>query len=180
MQIAKILLAPVHLQKPEMEQLARQVSAEADAFASLLALMGSEEPELAARAAWCFSHAAKLRPDWTREHQKAVVDILEKPALPKGVLRNTLRILRDTQLHPDSFDKLAYHCFNFVEDPAQPVAIRAFALHILGQIGCHIADIRPEVKAIIEYHFAGGAPGLKSSAKAVLRLWRKMEAQSGR
>jgi len=173
MQIAKSLITPAHLQKAEVEQIARRAAKSTASFKQLLDLMHSEQVALANRAAWCFSLAAKLRPEWTRACQSAILEILDKPDLSDGLLRNTLRILRDTELAASSFDRLAYHCFNFVEDPKQAIAIRAFSMHILGEIGCHIAEIRPEVKAIIEYHFANGAAGLRSSGRAVLRLWEK-------
>ena len=173
MQIAETLLKPSHLQKQEMEQIACQAVKAPATFKALLSLMESGQPELAGRAAWCFSQAAKLKPDWAKAQQADIVRVLEKPGLSDGVLRNTLRVLRDMTLDPANFDQLVFHCFNFIEDPDRPVAIRAFAMHILGQIGCHIADIRSEVKAIIEYHFENGAPGLRAAGKAVLRVWEK-------
>lgn len=180
MDIEKALLKPKHLQKEVAEQIARSVSGTKKDFTDLLSLIASDNVALCKRAAWCFSLAAKLKPDWTDECQEQLVALLSKNNPQDALLRNTLRILRDCQLHRDLYDQLAYYCFEFVQDPAMPIAIRAFAMHILGQIGQALPEIRPEVKAIIEFHFEQGAAGLKSSGKSVLKAWANSDKASGK
>jgi|GEM_PF-2138523 len=177
--LLKALMAPLHLRKAQAEQIAAVAARSPTFFKQLLGFMFSDNITCSKRAAWCFSLAALLRPEWTLQCQKELVTLLEKENLPDGTLRNTLRILRDGQIQPAFFDRLAYHCFNLVEDPNQAIAIRAFAMRILGDIGTTVPDIRGEVRAIIEYYFTDQAPpGLVSSAKAVLNLWKKTDNQS--
>ncbi|GAB3363769.1 hypothetical protein GCM10027566_32540 [Arachidicoccus ginsenosidivorans] len=179
MDFSKAILGPVHLQKEAAERIATSAAQSQSAFGQLLALMSSQNVLCCKRAAWCFSLAAKLRPGWTINCQKDLVALLDRENPPDGLLRNTLRILRDSRLQPAFYDRLAYHCFNFVEDPKQAIAIRAFAMHILGQIGLALPDIRSEVKAIIDYYFTGQThAGLVSSAKAVITLWNKADKQA--
>jgi len=173
MDIEKALLRPKHLLKEDTERIAKAAAGAEKSFQDLLQLLCSENLTLSKRAAWCFSLAAGLRPDWTDQYQPALVELLSVKNPHDALLRNVLRVLRDCRLQEAVLDKLAYYCFEFVQDPKQAIAIRAFALHILGQIGCSVPEIRPEVKAIIAYYFEQGAPGLVSAGKAVLKRWEK-------
>lgn len=175
MTIEKALLTPKHLHKEQVEQIAASAALSEMDFRHLLKLMSSENVTLGKRAAWCFSLAAKLKPDWTDTCQAELVALLDIENPTDALLRNTLRILRDCTLRPDLYDKTAYYCFELVQDPGKAIAIRAFALHILGQIGRAVPEIRPEVRAIIEYHFEDGAAGLTAAARNVLTSWAKME-----
>lgn len=175
MTIENALLAPKHLDKEQVEQIAVSATRSEIDFRHLLKLMSSQNLTLGKRAAWCFSLAAKLKPGWTDSCQAELVALLDMENPQDAVLRNTLRILRDCTLHPDLYDKTAYYCFELVQDPGKAIAIRAFALHILGQIGRAVPEIRPEVRAIIEYHFEDGAAGLTSAARNVLTTWEKAE-----
>lgn len=179
MNFSKAILGPVHLQKEAAEEIATSAAQSRKAFGQLLALMSSENVLCCKRAAWCFSLAAKLRPSWTINCQKELVALLDRENPPDGLLRNTLRILRDSRIQRTFYDRLAFHCFNLVEDPKQAIAIRAFAMHILGQIGLALPDIRSEVKAIIDYYFTDQTPaGLVSASKAVITLWNKADKQT--
>lgn len=175
MDIEKALAGPAHLLKEDAERIAMAAAGAKKDFLLLRQLISSKNLILSKRAAWCFSLSAKLKPDWTDQCQPALVELLSVKDPHDGLLRNVLRVLRDCRLQAAVYDKLAYSCFEFVQDPGQAIAIRAFALHILGQIGCSVPEIQSEVKAIIAYYFEDGAPGLVSAGKTVLRRWEKAD-----
>lgn len=179
MNIEKELLTTSHLQKEEVGRIAKAAASSKKLFLQLLQLTRSSNVILSKRAAWCLSLAAKLRPDFTDDSQEALVDILYVENPPDGLLRNILRILRDCRIHPDLYDRVAYSCFEIVQNPKAAIAIRAFALYLLGQIGEALPEIRPEVKAIIEYHFENKDPGLSCAATNVLNSWAKSDAKNG-
>lgn len=173
MQLTEALLTGRHLSKNEAECIAAAAGRTYDGFVKLLGWMEAPEPILSKRAAWCFSLAAKLRPDWAQNCQQRLIGLLARDNPSDGLLRNTLRVLRDCSLHPESIDSLAYYCFEFTQDLGCPIAVRAFAMHILGKIGLVVPEIRHEVKSIIDYHFEEAPAGMRSAGKAVLRLWQR-------
>ena len=180
MQIEKALLAPVHLRKEEAERIARAATGSKKEFAHLLLLMSAGNLTCSKRAAWCFSLTAALKPGWVDDCQPSLVACLALPDPPDALLRNTLRILRDCIIRPALYDQVAFHCFELVQDPRKAIAIRAFALYILGQIGTAVPEIQSEVKAIMAYYFNEEAvsgqrqhPGLLTAARKVGKAWAK-------
>lgn len=173
--IENTLRGPMHLEKSRAAEIALEASRSEKQFRHLLGLIASDDVTLAKRAAWCFSLAAGQRPDWTANCQGELVGLLDSPQ--DGILRNTLRVLRGcgSGLLPELYDKTAYYCFEFVQDPKRAIAIRAFALHILGQISLAVPEIRPEIREIIDYYFMEGAAGLTSAGKTVLKALAKAE-----
>ena len=177
MNLENALLSPEQLYLEEMEKIAYALTKHQRDFDHLLQLIASDNRVLSKRAAWCFSLAADIKPSWIYSRQARLVNILLMPGVPEGAVRNVLRVLRNCSLNKDIWEPLTFYCFKCVEDPDEPIAIRAFCIHILGKLALEIPDLIPEVKAIIGFHFTIATPGLVSAGKSVLDMLKKKEAR---
>jgi hypothetical protein len=63
-------------------------------------------------------------------------------------------------------------CFQYVENPAETVGIKAYALTVLGNLAKKYPEIIPEVKLLIEDQLPRQTPAFKVRAKAFLKLVR--------
>ncbi|MBS1670911.1 MAG: hypothetical protein JST94_05595 [Bacteroidetes bacterium] len=59
-------------------------------------------------------------------------------------------------------------CFNFIETPATPVAIKAFSLTILQKLSLQYPEIKQELKLIIEERWEHETAAFKSRARKIL------------
>lgn len=60
-------------------------------------------------------------------------------------------------------------CFEFIQRPETPIAVKAFSLTILGDLAAGYPDIRGELKLIIEEQWEQATPAFRSRAKKVLK-----------
>ena len=173
MDIALELTGPSKLDKKTAMNIAKRAAGSKKCFRQLLGIILSENKICAGRAAWCFSLAAELNRDWADTMQAELIALLALNGPEDMVLRNVLRTLRGCKILSEHFDAVAFYCFDYLEDERQSIAIRAFALHILGQICKSVPELKPELKAIINFRFLDehkkSSAGLKSAARTVLK-----------
>ena len=60
-------------------------------------------------------------------------------------------------------------CFEFIQSPETPIAIKAFSLSILANLSSLYPDILGELKLIIEEQWEQATPAFRSRAKRILR-----------
>lgn len=172
MNIAAYLLEPPYLSKVQALEVARYASGSKARFEKLWQCMiaGGKGYRLCQRAAWCLSISVKQQPDLIYPLLPELVDQLGREDASQALIRNCLRILRDLDIPSALQEKVVYYCFEFAHNPVQPIAIRSFALHILGHIALVLPDIRGEILELIAYHYDNGSSGFKASARNVRKL----------
>ena len=60
-------------------------------------------------------------------------------------------------------------CFNFVQAPETPIAVKAFSLSILSNLSVDYPEIRNELKLIIESQWDDASPAFRSRARKILK-----------
>ena len=60
-------------------------------------------------------------------------------------------------------------CFDYVADVKEAVAVKAFALTVLGNLAKDHSDIIPEIKLLIEEQLPRQTAAFKSRAKRLLK-----------
>lgn len=128
------------------------------------------------RAAWV------IKGIW--ERSPALVEPLlprMRKALPhlkkNGVKREFLRMLSEYAV-PDDEDELGCllnSCFEWLSEPAGPVAVKIHSMVILLEISKKFPEIIPELKTTIELAMNEGTPGILNRGKKVLKALQKLE-----
>lgn len=85
------------------------------------------------------------------------------------MIRNTVRLLQDVEIPRRYHGHVMSVCFEFIQRPETPIAVKAFSLTILGDLAAGYPDIRGELKLIIEEQWEQATPAFRSRAKKVLK-----------
>jgi len=137
-------------------------------FKELMDCFLQGEYRLSQRAAWSMSWAAREKPAMIQPYIKDLVAQLQRTDVHPSVIRNAVRILQEVFIPEELHGEVMNACFGFIENPATPVAIKAFSLTTLGNLATHYPDIMPELKLIIEERWEHETAAFKTRAKKVL------------
>lgn len=159
--------------KKQCDRIVRYIGDDSSRFAELMRLFLHGEYRINQRAAWPMSYCVRNYPALIRPYFKTLLQNLRKKGLHPAVVRNTLRILQDIDIPKAHHGKLMNMCFDLLQEPQTPVAIKAFSLTVLGNLSAEYPDIRPELKLIIEEQWEQASAGFRSRARRVLKMIQK-------
>jgi len=150
-------------------KIARYACSSKNNFKALMDCFMSNEYRLAQRAAWSVSWAARQKPQMIEPYIKDLVTVLKKKDIHNAVIRNSVRVLEDIEI-PEKFHGAVMNaCFNFIETPATPVAIKAFSLTTLFNLSKAYPEIKQELKLIIEERWDTETAAFKSRGRKILK-----------
>jgi len=142
-------------------------------FAQLIDLFINEEYRVVQRAAWPLSYVLQDHPGLAKKHLPVLLDNLDNPALGGAAKRNTLRALQTVPIPEKYHGVVMNHCFNYISDPTEKAAVKAFALTVLENLSQLYPDIKGELKLIIEEAMPNESPAFISRAKKILTRMSK-------
>jgi hypothetical protein len=137
-------------------------------FKILMQCFLSNEYRLAQRAAWSVSWAAKKNPLLINRYIRDLVAQLSRKDVHNAVIRNSVRILQQIEIPESLQGELMNNCFNFIESPTTPIAIKAFSLTILFNLSKKYPEIKNELKLIIEERWNNETAAFKSRGRKIL------------
>lgn len=138
-------------------------------FNQLFHLFLNDEYRVTQRAAWPLSYCAIAHPEFMQNNFGKLISNLQKPSLHDSIKRNTLRLLQHIDI-PEKYEgEILETCFKYVESPTEAVAIKAFALTVLGKLARKYPEIIPEIKIIIEDQLPHQTAAFKSRANKLLK-----------
>jgi hypothetical protein len=140
-------------------------------FKALMQCFMSDEYRLAQRAAWSVSWAARKKPEMIMPFIKDLVAVLKKKNVHNAVIRNSIRVLEAIDIPEKFHDDVMNVCFQFIETPATPIAIKAFSLTTLFNLSKTYPEIKLELKLIIEERRDTETAAFKSRGR---KIWSKL------
>ena len=155
--------------KAQCEKIVRWVSDSQKRFDELFELFLSDEYRVTQRAAWPVSYSVINHPGFIKKHFSRLITNLKKAGIHNSVKRNSIRLLQHVNI-PGKFQGAVMEiCFNYIQSPTEPVAIKAFSLTVLGNLSKQYPEILPELKLIIEEQLPHQTPAFKSRANKILK-----------
>lgn len=164
----ELLKAKIHF-KEDAVRITNYACTNKQRFAELMKCFLSNEYRLAQRAAWSVSWAAKQKPALIKPYIKNLVAQLPRTDVHNAVIRNSVRILEEIDIPEELHGEVMNSCFEFIEKPSTPIAIKAFSLTTLHNLSKHYPEIKPELKLIIEERLPTETPAFISRAKKILK-----------
>jgi hypothetical protein len=137
-------------------------------FKELMKCFLDDEYRLAQRAAWSVKWAAKKKPEMVWPHIKDLISVLHKKNVHDAVVRNSIRVLQEINIPEKFHGEVMNACFQFLEKPLTPVAIKVFSLTTLFNLSKAYSEIKSELKLIIENNWELGTPAFRARAKKIL------------
>jgi hypothetical protein len=141
-------------------------------FDDLFHLFLHDEFRVVQRAAWPVCNCVMQYPALINSHWKSLINLLKKENLHDAVKRNGLRLMQDIKIPEKYHGEIMSLCFTFLESPKEALAIKVFAMTVLGNLAGIYPDIIPELTFIINEQLPNQSAGFKSRAKKVFKIIR--------
>ncbi|QJB37578.1 hypothetical protein HF324_06825 [Chitinophaga oryzae] len=168
MELRKEILAASY--KEQILSVVGWIGSDPKRFARLMQLFLEDEYRVVQRSAWIISLVAEKHPELMTPHLPEMVARMETGGLPSAVKRNVLRVLQDMTLPPDLHGPVMNACFQYLEDPREMIAIKAFAMTILSNLAVAYPDIKNEIRILLEDLLEHDpSPGIRSRAQKVMK-----------
>jgi hypothetical protein len=155
--------------KKQTDRIVNYIGADKKRFAVLIDLFFQGEYRITQRAAWPLSYCVRAHPELIQPYFKPLLDNLRRTDIHIAVVRNTVRLLQDVSIPQKHQGRVMSTCFDFLQSPDTPIAVKAFSLTILSNLLQDYPDIRGELKLIIEEQWEHSTPAFRSRAKKILK-----------
>ncbi|HEX9509155.1 MAG TPA: hypothetical protein VF939_01640 [Puia sp.] len=155
--------------KQQCDRIVKYVGNDKERFAGLMQLFFKGEYRITQRAAWPLSYCVRRHPELIGPYLRPLLDNLSKEKIHVAVIRNTMRLLQDITIPEKYQGRVMSICFDFIQSPETPIAVKAFSLTVLQQLSLQYPDILAELKLIIEEQWDQATPAFRSRAKRILK-----------
>jgi hypothetical protein len=155
--------------KANCERIVKWVGSNQQRFDELFYLFLNDEYRVVQRAGWPVSNIIIKHPALIQKHFAKLLKNVKKPGLHDAVKRNTVRLLQDITIPVKFHGDVMNLCFDYITDPVEKVAVKAFSLTILDNLSKQYPEIKQELKTIIEDRWDYETAAFKSRAKKILR-----------
>lgn len=154
--------------RAQADKIVKWIGNKQDRFDELFNLFSSDEFRVVQRAAWPLSYAAIAHPRLIQKHLSRLIRNLRNPGLHDAVKRNSVRILQQISVPARLRGELMNTCFDYITDPAEKPAIKAFSLTVLQNLSRQYPDIKQELKLVIETQWEHESAAFRSRAKKIM------------
>ena len=154
--------------KAQCNKIVQWIGNDQKRFDELFELFLNAEYRVTQRAAWPLSYSVIAHPEFINKNFSKLINNLKKPGLHDAIKRNSIRLLQHIIIPEKFHGKVMEICFRYFESPTEAVAIKAFALTVLGNLSKKYPEILPEIKLLIEEQWPHQTAAFKSRAKKLL------------
>ncbi len=138
-------------------------------FAMLIRIFLAGPYRVTQRAAWPLSYCVQKHPELIVPHLGKVLSAAESPTASDAVKRNVMRLLQFIEVPGRYRGRVAELCFKFLQDRKEPIAVRAFAMTVLGNLTMTLPELGKELAILIEDELPYGSAGFVSRGRKVLQ-----------
>src|SRR5215470_2251678 len=160
-------LLEVH-SKAQAEKIAEHVGRDPKRFAELMKLMMGPVYRITQRAAWPVSYCVERYPELVKPFFNDLVKQLERDDAHVAVRRNVARLLQFVDIPKRYAGRIFDACYNLVDDPNEPVAVRVFAMTVAAKIAKGSPELFDELKLIATKYPQAATAGFRSRARRIL------------
>jgi hypothetical protein len=133
---------------------------------------------LSSRAMWVLGHCSDINYDAIKKYHGKLIMNLATPGLHNGVIRNTLRLYQQHPVPEKYHSFLLDTCYNYIKDPSEAIAVRAFAMTVVFSISKPYPELLDELKMVLKHPDSHEeSPGIRSRVKSTLKAIDKLQKQ---
>jgi hypothetical protein len=138
-------------------------------FDQLFALYLDKDGHVSRMASWPLSYCVENYPALFNKKYTLLLGHLYKSGLHDSIKRNAVRLLQFVAVPEQYQGEVMNICFQYLEDPAVTVGVKAFSLTVLSNLAKQYPEIIPEVKILIEDQLPRQTAAFHVRAKAFLK-----------
>jgi len=155
---------------------AKLVGESPDRFKTVLDFALLDKPQFAMRATRVIDLVAEKNPDLLMPFISDIVrNISEYKTI--GLKRGIARIFSEQNYNydEDTAGRLVHTCFEWLNDPAEAIALKIYSMTILYKISNTYPDIKPELISSIENEIPKNSPAIRGRGRRILkRLYKEV------
>ena len=145
-------------------------------FGRLMGYYLHGETVVSQRSAWIMSYCGERHPHLLDGWLPKILSKVEEEGNHIAVKRNALRVLRFVEFPHRILGKVVTICFNELENPDSPVAVRVYAMDLLLTILEDEPDLANEILAVVRCMLPQAGPGL---SVCIRRTMKKLQDVKG-
>lgn len=166
MDIRKALLA--EHSKAQTAKIVGYVGGDPERFAELMRSYLGDDRLVAQRAAWAVSNCVEIHTALARPYMARFIEQLRRRDAHQAVRRNAVRLLQFVDIPPRYAAATFDACVELVDDPREPVAVRAFAMTVAARIAKGHPELISELRLIVSKHLESASMAFCVRARAIL------------
>ncbi|MCV9386101.1 hypothetical protein [Reichenbachiella ulvae] len=134
----------------------------------LVDIFTGSDYRLCQNAAMAISKIGDEKPELFSPFIPQLIQSLESNPID-AVKRNVVRLLQFHSIPEELQGQLIQHCFDYLLDRQTPVAIRVFAMTIIGNLCMIYPDLKAELTLILKDEMPLASAGFRSRARRILK-----------
>ncbi len=155
--------------KAQTDKIVKWIGSDQKRFDELFGLFTCNDKKLEQRAAWPLSYVVAVHPDQVKKHFGKLIKKLKQPGIHDAVKRNGIRLMEGISIPEKYQGEVMSLCFDYIIDPKEKPAVKAFSLTVLQNLARQYPEIKPELKTIIEDRWDMETAAFRARAKKVLK-----------
>ena len=159
------------LSRLHMEYVAHCIGDNENEFEQLMTIVLHGKEPVVQRAAWAMDACIEVRPELLAPYVETLIN-----ALPcfcnNGVKRQVVRALSVRDIPKELEGQLANLCFDWLQSPDMPVAVKVHCMQILANITEKHPDLAVELRTIIAEQIPRNSVGFASRGRKILKKLR--------
>lgn len=156
--------------KQQTMKIVRYIDGDAVRFKELMGHFLGNNYRLSQRAAWAVNYCAEHHRELVKPYFNKLVQQLERDDVHVAVRRNVARMLQFVDIPKRYEGRVFDACYNLVDDPHQPVAVRVFALTAAAKVARHSSELLDELRLLAGKYPQGSTAGFRSRCLKVLGI----------
>lgn len=165
MNIREALLA--EHSKRQTTKIVNYVGDDPERFRELMTVFLGNEYRPTQRAAWAVSNCAERHPELIKPYLARLIRLLELRDGHDAVRRNVARLLQFVDIPSRLRGRVFELCYELVDDPHQPIAVRVFALSVAAKAADFEPDLMNELRLMTSKYMPNASAGFRARARKV-------------
>lgn len=158
--------------KPQTMRIVAYVGDNQQRMKTLMDLFLGNEYRITQRAAWPLSYIGMAHPDLVKPYHGKLLECLQNPEAHDAVKRNILRLWIESMPPETYWGDVFDTCYQLARSKDEAIAIRVFAMHVMGNIVIKYPELTFELTNLIEELVLLG-PAFVARGKKVLNMIQK-------
>lgn len=158
--------------KAQTMRIVHWIGDDAERVAAMMDIFLGDTYRLTQRGAWVVRYVAEAHPERMAPYYPVLLEALDRKPVHDAVKRNILNVFEDVEIPAEYYDALADHCFRYLADPKEPIAIRCASMTILEKICRTIPELKEELQLLLQEQLEFESAGIKSRARRTLAKLR--------
>ncbi len=155
--------------KTQTDRIVKWIGNNQQRFDQLFALLFDADEIVVKRTAWPMSYAVLAHPELIQKNFSRLIKKLAVPGIHDAVKRNSIRLMEGISIPKKHHGDVMNLCFDYIADPKEKPAIKAFSLTVLHNLSRQYPDIRHELKILIESQWDNETAAFRARAKKILK-----------